>query len=82
MITVATVFLLGSCLHLWRPAQFPSPVFQLLAGGLMLGAVFFLLDVSDLFEAMLIARWTSITVTAACVLVLGKLCRHVGQVLL
>jgi hypothetical protein len=47
---------------------------QAIGWPLMLGAVFYFLDVSDLFEAMFIARWTSITITGACVLVLGKLC--------
>ena len=47
---------------------------QAIGWPLLLGAVFSFLDVSDLFEAMIVARWTSIALTAICVLLLGKLC--------
>lgn len=40
----ATVFLLGGVMHLWRPDDFPSPVFHLFAGGLVLGAVYMATD--------------------------------------
>ncbi len=39
-----TVFLLGEFIHLINPAKFPSPFFQVLAGGLLLGAFFMATD--------------------------------------
>ena len=40
----ATVFAVSGALHLIDPAGYPSPVFMLFAGGLMLGAVFMATD--------------------------------------
>lgn len=39
-----TVFLLSTPLHLLDPARYPSPLFMLFAGGLMLGAVYMATD--------------------------------------
>lgn len=39
-----TVFLLGELIHLINPVKFPSPFFQVLAGGLLLGAFFMATD--------------------------------------
>lgn len=41
---LATVFALSGALHLLDPGSYPSPVFMLFAGGLMLGAVFMCTD--------------------------------------
>lgn len=41
---LATVFVLAGILHLANPEQFVSPVFHLLSGGLMLGAIFMATD--------------------------------------
>ncbi|OGC23298.1 electron transporter RnfD [candidate division WOR-1 bacterium RIFOXYB2_FULL_42_35] len=41
---LGTVAVFGGVFWLVNPAQFPSPIFQLLAGGLMLGAWFMLTD--------------------------------------
>ena len=41
---LATVFVLSGALHLIDAAAYPSPVFMLFAGGLMLGAVFMATD--------------------------------------
>jgi len=41
---LATVFALSGGLHLIDPGTYPSPVFMLFAGGLMLGAVFMATD--------------------------------------
>lgn len=40
----STVFLLGELIHLLNPAKFPSPFFQVLTGGLLLGAFFMATD--------------------------------------
>ena len=39
-----TVFLLGEFIHLIDPGKFPSPFFQVLSGGLLLGAFFMATD--------------------------------------
>ena len=44
LAVLLTVAVLSGALHLWSPSQFPSPVFMLGAGGLMLGAVFMATD--------------------------------------
>lgn len=41
---IATVFVFSGILHLVNPDQFASPVFQILTGGLMLGAIFMATD--------------------------------------
>ncbi len=41
---LGTVFILGGIFWLMNPASYPGPVFQLLAGGLMLGAFFMATD--------------------------------------
>ncbi len=41
---LASVFTISGALHLLDPATYPSPVFMLFAGGLMLGAVFMATD--------------------------------------
>lgn len=40
----ATVFVFAGILHLCNPAQFADPVFHLLTGGMMLGAIFMATD--------------------------------------
>ncbi len=40
----ATVIVFGGILHLCNPAQFVNPVFHLLTGGMMLGAIFMATD--------------------------------------
>lgn len=50
---------------------------QMIGWPLVLGAVYFVLDVGDVFEAMFIARWTTVTIIAACVFLLGKLCMKI-----
>lgn len=47
---------------------------QFIGWPLMLGSIFSFLDVSDVFEAMFVARWTSIAIFALCVFVLGRIC--------
>lgn len=41
---MATVFVFGGLLHLINPALYPSPMFHLFTGGLMLGAIFMATD--------------------------------------
>lgn len=41
---LVTVFILGGAAHLLNAAEFPSPLFHLLAGGLLLGALFMATD--------------------------------------
>ncbi|MCD5401796.1 RnfABCDGE type electron transport complex subunit D [candidate division NPL-UPA2 bacterium] len=41
---LVTVFILGGAAHLINAAKFPSPLFHLLAGGLLLGALFMATD--------------------------------------
>ncbi len=41
---IFSVFLLGEFIHLMNPATFPSPFFQVLSGGLLLGAFFMATD--------------------------------------
>lgn len=41
---LASVFLLSGVFHLSAPARFPNPLFMLLSGGLMLGAMFMATD--------------------------------------
>ncbi|MFQ5867319.1 MAG: RnfABCDGE type electron transport complex subunit D [bacterium] len=41
---LGTVFILGGVTHLVNAAKFPSPLFHLLAGGLLLGALFMATD--------------------------------------
>jgi len=47
---------------------------QVIGWPLMLGSIFSFLDVSDVFEAMFVARWTAIAIFALCVFVLGRIC--------
>lgn len=42
--TLLSVSVLSGALHLWKPALYPSPVFMLLSGGLLFGAVFMVTD--------------------------------------
>lgn len=44
VVIFATVFVFSGILHLCNPEQFVSPVFHLLTGGLMLGAIFMATD--------------------------------------
>jgi hypothetical protein len=43
---------------------------------LLLGLVYSVMSVDDIFEAMYVARWTSIACMALCVIALGKACRE------
>lgn len=42
--TLLSVAVFAGILHLWRPADYPGPVFMLLSGGLLFGAVFMVTD--------------------------------------
>ena len=41
---LATAFIFGGIMHLVNPALYPAPLFQLLTGGMMLGAIFMATD--------------------------------------
>ncbi|MDA9982098.1 glycosyltransferase family 39 protein, partial [Gammaproteobacteria bacterium] len=50
---------------------------QAIGWPLLLGLVYSVMSVDDIFEAMYIARWTSIVCMALCVVALGKACREI-----
>ena len=50
---------------------------QAIGWPLLLGLVYSVMSVDDIFEAMYIARWTSIVCMALCVVALGKACRAI-----
>ncbi len=41
---ISTVFVIGELIHILNPARFPSPLFQIFAGGLLFGAFFMATD--------------------------------------
>ncbi|MBK7584701.1 MAG: RnfABCDGE type electron transport complex subunit D [Myxococcales bacterium] len=42
--TLLSVAVLSGLLHLWKPTAYPTPIFMLLSGGLLFGAVFMVTD--------------------------------------